>query len=233
MRLFSRLRLSIILSLVTMIAIAAGWVVMGFIHGSSTPAHAAGLGSSYSASKGSVSAIIRPDISNLSSSKGSSANSDNASIRVNRPTHGNGGASGSAPQAPGVALSSGHTLLQNFNGLSGVDSFNVNGSTVEPPDQGLCVNGDYVLEEVNSVFALYHRNGTLASGLISMNSFFGESPAEFTSDPRCYFDPATQAWFSTILTIDPNNKHSHFDLEVSTNDNPLKQAVVYQVDTTD
>jgi hypothetical protein len=152
-----------------------------------------------------VSAVVRADLTNA---KGSSASSDTdfSTIQVDRPTRKGGTSSANGlPEAPASPSGNGHSLLQNFNGLSGVDSFNVNGSTVEPPDQGLCVNGDYVLEEVNSVFALYHRNGTLASGLISMNSFFGESPSEFTSDPRCYFDPATQAWFSTILTIDPKN----------------------------
>lgn len=234
MRFSSRSRVSIVLSLVTILAIASGFVVAGIFRGAPASAHAAG--NPYSASLGSVNAITRADLSNLPSSKGvpSSSNSDPSQIRVNRPTHAAGaGNPNSEPKAPGSPLGSGHSLFENFNGLSGVDSFNVNGSTVEPPDQGLCVNADFVLEEVNSVFALYHRNGTLASGLITMNSFFGESPAEFTSDPRCYFDPATQAWFSTILTIDPNNKHSHFDIEVSTNDNPLKQAVVYQFDTTD
>jgi hypothetical protein len=223
--------MSIILSLVTILAVAGGFAVTGFFHGPSTLAHAAG--NPYSVSQGAVSAVIRAD---LTSSKGSSASShsDFSAIKVNRPTRkGSTGSANGLPEAPASPSGNGHSLLQNFNGLSGVDSFNVNGSTVEPPDQGLCVNGDYVLEEVNSVFALYHRNGTLASGLISMNSFFGESPSEFTSDPRCYFDPTTQAWFSTILTIDPNNKHSHFDIEVSTNDNPLKSAVVYKIDTTD
>ncbi len=234
MRFSSRSRMSLVLSLVTILAIASGFVVGGIFRGAPATAHAAG--NPYSSGQGSINAITRADLSKLPASKGvpASSNSDPSQIRVNRPTHGAGaGNSNSAPKAPGSPLRSGHSLLQNFNGLSGVDSFNVNGSTVEPPDQGLCVNGDFVLEEVNSVFALYHRDGTLASGLISMNSFFGESTSEFTSDPRCYFDPTTQAWFSTILTIDPNNKHSHFDIEVSTNDNPLKQAVVYQIDTTD
>src|ERR1700676_2388218 len=30
-------------------------------------------------------------------------------------------------------------VLHNFNGLNSVDSFNVNGFVLEPPDQGLCV----------------------------------------------------------------------------------------------
>ncbi len=229
MRFSSRSKMSMILSFVTILAIASGFVVMGFFRGSPPSAHAAG--NPYSVIQGAINAITRADVSNLKGSTASS-HSDFSSIKVNRPTRSVGKSHG-APEAPASPSGNGHGLVKNFNGLSGVDSFNVNGTTVEPPDQGLCVNADYVLEEVNSVFVLYHRNGTRASGLISMNSFFGEASTEFTSDPRCYFDPSTQAWFSTILTIDPNNKHSHFDIEVSTNDNPLKSAVVYQIDTTD
>ncbi|HJT56708.1 MAG TPA: hypothetical protein VJ761_09450 [Ktedonobacteraceae bacterium] len=220
-----------VLSLVTILAIASGFVVSGLFRG--TPASAQAAGNPYSASQGAISAIPRADLTNVKSSP-TSSHSDPSAIRVNRPTHSTGAGNGNgAPQAPASPSGNGHSLLQDFNGLSGVDSFNVNGTTVEPPDQGLCVNNDFVLEEVNSVFALYHRNGTLASGLIAMNDFFAEPPAEFTSDPRCYFDPSTHAWFSTMLAIDPNNKHSHLDIEVSTNDNPLKAAVVYQLDTTD
>src|SRR5207248_1507693 len=96
-------------------------------------------------------------------------------------------------------------LLHNFPGLNSVDSFNVNGFILEPPDQGLCVGylaGTKVVGEIiNDVVAFYQPNGSLFSGKQNLNTFFHEPPDEFMSDPRCVYDPSTQTFFFTVLAI--------------------------------
>ena len=112
MRFSSRSRMSIVLSLVTILAIVSGFVVAGILRRASASAHAAG--NPYSASQGSINAITRADLSKLPASKGvpASSNSDPSQIRVNRPTHGAGsGNVNSAPKAPGSPLGSEHSLL--------------------------------------------------------------------------------------------------------------------------
>jgi hypothetical protein len=56
-----------------------------------------------------------------------------------------------------------------------------------------------VLEAVNSAYRIYRPNGTSVRGHFSVNDLFNEVAAEFTTDPRCYFDPGTNTWFTTIL----------------------------------
>src|SRR5438552_7017659 len=52
--------------------------------------------------------------------------------------------------APAFSHQSGH-ILQNFNGVSSLDSEITNfGAEFEPPDQGLCVGNGFVIEAVNS-----------------------------------------------------------------------------------
>src|SRR5581483_800754 len=78
-------------------------------------------------------------------------------------------------------------ILQNFNGVSSLDSENTNfGAEFEPPDQGLCVGNGFVIDAVNSAFTIYHSNGQPILGPLNINVLFAEGLAEFTSDPRCY-----------------------------------------------
>src|SRR5258706_10776848 len=104
----TRSRMSIVLSLVTILAIASGFVVAGIVRGAPASVHAAG--NPYSASQGSINAITRADLSKLPASKGvpASTNSDPSQVTVNRSTHGAGsGNVNSAPKAPGSPLGSG------------------------------------------------------------------------------------------------------------------------------
>ncbi len=129
-------------------------------------------------------------------------------------------------------------LLQSFNGVSSLDNSSVNGFDLEPPDQGLCVGpisaagpGNFVVEPVNVAYQIYAPNGTsITGGPIPLNFLFGESPAEFLSDPRCQFDPATQDFYFVVLAIDPSGLSSHFDVTVAEQSGNF---MVYRFDTTD
>ncbi|HEU5229132.1 MAG TPA: hypothetical protein VFU49_15050 [Ktedonobacteraceae bacterium] len=158
-------------------------------------------------------------------------------VAVNRPAPDGAGTSaavrrGATPMVAASPLVSAHAVKTNFNGLSSVDSANVNGFDVEPPDQGMCVNKNNVLELINLAGASYNRNGTLNDGPISLNGLFAEPPDEFLSDPRCYFDASTHAWFASVLAIDPSNAASHQDVAIAPSDLPTI-FTVFQFDTTD
>jgi hypothetical protein len=101
--------------------------------------------------------------------------------------------------------------------------------SVEPPDQGLCVGGGYVVEVVNDVFNVFSAASgasllpdntatNIVAGFprnvnhaVDLNSFYGYPPAinrttgvrgEFVTDPSCIYDAATQRFFMVVLTLD-------------------------------
>jgi hypothetical protein len=97
----------------------------------------------------------------------------------------------SAPASAAAAATS--SALVNFNGVSSRDSQVTNfNQTFEPPDQGLCKGSGFILEPVNSAYRIYRTTGNSLRGPFNINDLFNVGAAEFTSDPRCWFDPSTQ-----------------------------------------
>ncbi len=141
------------------------------------------------------------------------------------------------------------SLLANFNGTSSRDSAATNfNQEFEPPDQGLCVGNGFAMDMVNSAYTIYKQNGSAVSGPFNVNGPFDEGLTEFTSDPRCYYDPTTNTWFATILFISGGDfgstfgESSHLDIAVNspngptvngTPGDPTNPWIVYQIDTTD
>src|SRR5262249_18264675 len=118
--------------------------------------------------------------------------------RPTRPSHANTRA---APGAGGVAsavTTQSTAPLSNFNGVRSHDSAVTNfGLEFEPPDQGLCVGNGFVVEPINSAFTIYRTDGSVVTGPLNVNVLYSEGNIQFTSDPRCYFDPTTNTWFAT------------------------------------
>jgi hypothetical protein len=144
-----------------------------------------------------------------------------------------------ASTAPGQARASGlalHTgrILQNFNGVSSLDSEVTNfNAEFEPPDQGLCVGNGFVVEAVNSAFTIYRTNGTAVLGPLNVNVLFDEGLKEFTSDPRCYFDKSTNTWVAIILYIRSDNAEARTDIAVNHSGDPTTPWTVYHLEATD
>jgi hypothetical protein len=141
-----------------------------------------------------------------------------------------------AQQAATSNIDSEHSpnLLSNFDGVSSLDSAVTNfGAEFEPPDQGLCVGNGFVVEPVNSAFTIYRRNGSVVAGPFNVNVLYDEGLLEFTSDPRCYFDKATNTWFATILFISADNTEARTDIAVNTSGDPTTPWTVYHLDATD
>jgi len=126
------------------------------------------------------------------------------------------------------------SVAHNFNGTSSRDSEVTNfNAKFEPPDQGLCVGNGFVLEPVNSAYNIYRTNGTQLRGPFNVNDLFNEGAAEFTTDPRCYFDATTNTWFAVILFINSDSTLSRVDLAVNTSGDPTSLWTQYRIDTTD
>lgn len=144
----------------------------------------------------------------------------------------------SAPAAAQAMTSVSSSLLENFNGTSSNDSRRTNfNQQFEPPDQGLCVGNGYVLEPVNSAFRIFKTDGHSLIGPTNVNDLFDQGSTQFTSDPRCYYDPATNTWFATILFLsggeNPDGKSSQLDIAVNSSGNPENIWTQYEIDTTD
>src|SRR5262249_54975448 len=45
--------------------------------------------------------------------------------------------------------------------------------SVEPPDQGMCAGNGFVVESVNDVLRVFHTDGTAATGVMDLNTFYG------------------------------------------------------------
>ena len=124
-------------------------------------------------------------------------------------------------------------MLASFNGTSSKDSEVTNfNARFEPPDQGLCVGAGFVLEPVNSAYRIFKTNGQTVRGPFNVNEIFDEGGKEFTSDPRCWYDPTVHAWFATILFLNDTFTEGRLDIAVNPSDDPTGLWTEYQIDNT-
>src|ERR1700694_4570066 len=141
-------------------------------------------------------------------------------------------------QSSGENNSSAERLFRHVNGVSSLDSQVTNfDAKFEPPDTALCEGNGFVLEPVNSAYRIYRTNGTSIAGPFNINDLFGLGGFEFTSDPRCYYDPTTNTWFVTILFIatTPAGKFadsSAMYISVNPSGDPTTAWTTYTIDTT-
>ena len=139
-----------------------------------------------------------------------------------------------APASAAAAAAATSSALVNFDGVSSRDSQFTNfEQTFEPPDQGLCEGNGFVLEPVNSAYRIYRTTGKSLRGPFNINDLFNVGGKEFTSDPRCWFDPSTQTWFATILFINDSSTASSLLIAVRHNPDPRGLWNEYSIDTTD
>ena len=121
-----------------------------------------------------------------------------------------------------------------FAALTGAEQASVSGFDLEPPDQGMCTDGNVVLEAINVAASVYdattHKE---LAGPVYLNDFFGVAATDFTSDPRCYYDPSTQRWFVTMTDLGPpTGVPTDLLLAVSQSSDPTGTYSLYEIDTT-
>ncbi|MDQ6656627.1 MAG: hypothetical protein M3Z00_00070 [Actinomycetota bacterium] len=150
---------------------------------------------------------------------------------------------------------SGNPAAKRVEGLTLKDQRTSNGGnsfSLEPPDQALCVSGGQLIEGVNDVFSIYDKtSGTALSSPQAYNRFFNNTNdinrtpgaanpyGPFVSDPKCYFDPALQRFYMTVLELgtDPATGSftgtSYVDIAVSKSATPTtdpRDWYLYQLD---
>jgi len=142
-------------------------------------------------------------------------------------------------------------LLKSFEGLNFFQQRFANGGnqfSVEPPDQGLCAGGGFVLETVNDVLRVFRTSGAAASAVTDLNTFYGY-PAQvdrttgvigpFVTDPSCLWDAAHKRFFVVVLTleVDPASGAflgpNHLDIAVSQTASPLGGWNIYRLPVQD
>lgn len=174
----------------------------------------------------------------------------------------NGGGAGALPAAvltvPSVRNTPVSLVNRGFSGFDALDHFDQRFAgtgnftntqfSLEPPDQGLCVGNGFVLETINTALAVYTPDGTLLAGPTALNQFFGLAPevirstppvfGDFTSDPRCYFDPQTNRFFILLLQLDVDPATGNFSgpthqlLAVSQTGDPTGGFNLFSLETT-
>jgi hypothetical protein len=195
-----------------------------------------------------------------STADGTSIESSPASQEVDEdvPNSGNSAArvpSRGVPTPPGNGIAAtGSEMRGTFTGLNhadertaGTGTYSNTNFSLEPPDQALCVGGDYVVESVNDAIATYSKAGAQLTAPEALNQFYNLKPAidrttgvygDFTSDPKCIYDSADGGHFIvSILQAGQVSTNGHFDgtggvyLAVSKTADPTGAWNVYHFDT--
>ncbi|WIG60188.1 MAG: hypothetical protein OJF49_002936 [Ktedonobacterales bacterium] len=217
------------LSAVLLIALLAS-TGPALAHGAAAVAHAG-------ASKGVLTPVARVDPRTLTNdAAGASLARGARPLRTASKATALAREAGHIPSAASTAVSPARAgaLLTNFDGVGSRDSAKTNfGAEFEPPDQGLCVGNGFVLEPVNSAYTIYRTDGSVVAGPFNVNKLFDEGFRQFTSDPRCYFDKATNTWFAIILFINAPFTRARTDIAVNPSGDPTTPWTVYHLDATD
>jgi hypothetical protein len=136
--------------------------------------------------------------------------------------------------------------LQNFEGLSNQDNFNVFGFRVNPPDPVGDVGPNHYVEMVNLVFGVYSKTGTRLLGPVDTGTLWAGFPIEDCTDPSgdpiVLYDQTTDRWLLTQFTtrgLDPATPTAPFYncVAVSQTGDPtgayFRYAFITQPDTED
>jgi hypothetical protein len=110
-----------------------------------------------------------------------------------------------------LLMSNPSVRAQNFSvGANFTTQTRADGIFEEPPDTMGAAGPNHFVTFVNNGFVIYNKDGSLVSRT-SETSFWaaalGFDPGNL-SDPRILYDPASQRWFTSMITIDQttNNK---------------------------
>ncbi len=114
------------------------------------------------------------------------------------------GALQSAPErllAPSLAIPA---PIQDFEGLSNQDNFNIFGFRVNPPDPMGAVGPNHYVEEINLVYGIYDKTGNLLLGPVDNGTLWKDFPITDCSgqwgDPVVLYDKLEDRWLLTQFT---------------------------------
>ena len=86
-----------------------------------------------------------------------------------------------------------------------------------------------MLETITVAASVYDATShKVLAGPVYLNNFFGVASTDFTSDPRCYYDPARQRWFVRMTDRGgPANPNTDLLLAVSQTIDPTGTFTLY------
>ena len=225
-----RSKVSILISLLALVALVSGFAVTQFTTKSKS-AHAAGS-SSFAGTLGKTNVAATVNLKNVPTSQVKPTGKQLVPHLEGRPSAGIHASALSRPNGVSSKFAAG-SLLHNFIGVSAQDNKFATGSDLEPPDEGLATDGKYVLNVVNNAGIIYHTNGGIILGPFSTNALFQEPSTAFLSDPRAFYDASTKTWFAIEWEADFTKfTESHVDIAVNTSGDPTTVWTVYRLDTT-
>ena len=127
-----------------------------------------------------------------------------------------------------------------FSAMGGVQQASTKGGAdLEPPDQGLCAGGGYVMEFINNAVAIYSPKGSQLMAPVASTAALLQPTTAFMSDPRCYYDAPTQRWFYQEFVVGTLNAKGQVVspstqfIAVSNTADPTGTYTVFSFDTTD
>lgn len=127
-----------------------------------------------------------------------------------------------------------------FSALNGVGQADTTGGLdLEPPDQGLCVGGGYVMEFINNALAIYDEHGDQLVSPVGSPAAFLQPTSDFFSDPRCYYDASTKRWFYQEFIVGTVSSSGGVTIPstefeaVSNTPDPTGTYTIWSWDTTD
>ena len=94
--------------------------------------------------------------------------------------------------------------LQNFEGVSNQDNFNIFGFRVNPPDPIGDVGPNHYVEMINLVYAVYSKRGNLLVGPVDTGTLWADFPIEDCTDPSgdpiVLYDQLADRWLLSQFT---------------------------------
>jgi IPT/TIG domain len=144
------------------------------------------------------------------------------------PGHQPGSASSAAaPVVEAAVTGTTEEVLSKFQAVTldqqlslGADQF------VTPPDNGLAVGPDYVVEMVNDSGTIWDKSGNLVK-IFDLNKFFAVPSGYTFSDPRILYDQVSQRWFASGVAFIAPSYGSGVTIAVSTGSDPSGTWVQY------
>lgn len=118
--------------------------------------------------------------------------------------------------------------------ISGKDFVSFNDTGWYPPDGGIAVGTNQIVEVVNSSINVYDKNGTLLSSQ-TLNNFFsalGTPGSDFLYDPSAYYDQASGVFWVLATSEHNSPDRSHQLVAVSQNSDVTNGWYLYPLDAT-
>ena len=101
---------------------------------------------------------------------------------------------------------------------------------VTPPDNGLAVGPNHVVEMVNSSGTIWNKSGGNPIQIFDLNTFFLVPSGYAFSDPRVLYDQLSQRWFASGVAFVTPSFGSVIVIAVSTTSDPTGTWVQYSTD---